>query len=345
MAAGLASRQTRPVHSLRVSLDTNLWSELALSDVMSRFDELARARSWQVVVPPAILLEVARTTDPDRRLRILGAITRRRRSHTLTEAQMEATELLEEVRRVHPAWVNRSPDTRSIRRLERFWKTGIWQAAAHRPEAFAQGAASADDRSVRSTLVGEQRTTAQAARRADFRFNPTDLHVDLLGSDVRLGLHPGASETRIEAWRVVNALLYWHQLVSPTFGRAAGRDTTLADWAVPYLRLEEVKRSRAEFNRFWYYDVRAEAMPRNWMRAAVYHAQINQKVTPGNPVDAQLSAYLYDCDVFVTGDKRFSRLLQSLRPASPVPYSRVGLLNHGNDNLIEALEVAIAEAR
>jgi hypothetical protein len=345
MAAGLASRQTRPVDSLRVSLDTNLWSELALSDVVSRFDELARARRWQVVVPPAILLEVARTTDPDRRLRILRAITRRRRFHTLTEAQMEATELLEEVRRVRPAWVNRSPDTRSIRRLERFWKTGIWQAAAHRPEAFAEGAASADDGSVRSTLVGGQRTTAQAARRGDFRFDPADLYVDLRGSDVRLGLHPGASETRIEAWRVVNALLYWHQLVTPTFGRAAGRDTTLADWAAPHLRLEVVKRSRDEYNRFWYYDVRPEAMPRNWMRAAVHHAQINQKVTAGNPVDDQLSAYLFDCDVFITADRRFHRLLEVVRPASPIPFSQVALLNPASDDLVAALEHAIAEGR
>jgi len=87
---------------LRIVLDTNVWSELATRAAGAEFDALVERAGWQVMLPPATLLEIAATGDPERRREIFATVTRRRRTMMPTEAQSEGTEVVNEIRRLRP---------------------------------------------------------------------------------------------------------------------------------------------------------------------------------------------------------------------------------------------------
>jgi hypothetical protein len=52
------------VRSMRIVLDTNIWSYIGRRGEADTFEELARAKHISVVVPPSVLLEVMKTPDP-----------------------------------------------------------------------------------------------------------------------------------------------------------------------------------------------------------------------------------------------------------------------------------------
>jgi len=60
---------------MRVALDTNVWTFVAEADEARAFSRLARRRQWQVILPPATLLEASRTRKGGLRRRILKAMT------------------------------------------------------------------------------------------------------------------------------------------------------------------------------------------------------------------------------------------------------------------------------
>jgi hypothetical protein len=87
------------------------------------------------LLAPATLPEVGRDGNDNRRRSIFQAITRRRRTRLQTEAQMEAVEIVDAVRRLRPKWLNRSPTgLRRLCQLEAFWTSELWAMAKHQPD-------------------------------------------------------------------------------------------------------------------------------------------------------------------------------------------------------------------
>jgi hypothetical protein len=109
-----------------------------------------------------------------------------------------------------------------------------------------------------------------------------------------------------------------------------------ADWVGAFVDLAAIQRSRSEFLRFWAYDVDLESMPRNWIRWAVNILQHTEKVTRGNPSDEQHSAYLVDCDLFLTADSRYASVLQSVREDAPFEMAETKLVS--GDRAIPVLD-------
>jgi hypothetical protein len=130
----------------------------------------------------------------------------------------------------------------------------------------------------------------------------------------------------VEVWRMSTFELYWRQLVTVA-GRAVltKEDTTWADWVGAYVDLGAIRKSRSDFLRFWAYEVNMDSMPRNWIRWAVSLLQSTEKVTPGNPSDEQHSAYLVDCDCFLTADSRYASVLQAVREDAPLEMAETRL--------------------
>lgn len=334
-----------PRSETRLLLDTNIWSEIAYRDAAAAFDELISHHRWRVLLAPATLLEVGRDGNDHRRRSIFRTITRRRRARLPTEAQMEAAEIVEAVRRLRPRWLNRSPTgLRRLRQLETFWTSGLWAMAKHQPDEVARAQRRTADPAVRSAIIAGQRRTSLAAKEARAPLDPNDLYVDLHQSRIPRWLAEyGQPGERIEAWRVQNAIFWSQHLVEPTFGVVVGRDTTLADWFVPYIRLDVVRQDPKGWVDFWYRDVQAHDVPRNWIRWAVdlIQSKPDIKVTDGNPEDAQLAAYLYDADVLLTADRRFARVLTALRPAAPIPFAITGYVDFRHHDLVSTIEESV----
>lgn len=150
-------------------------------------------------------------------------------------------------------------------------------------------------------------------------------------------------EVAVDAWRVYNRDVFWRELavVAP---RAAltHEDTTYADWIGAHVDLQAACADRADFTELWLQEIEAKNVPRNWLRWAADWAQSDMRITQGNPFDAQHAAYLRDCDVFLTADKNFVRVLDRLRKHAPAPIakaSHVAPASHAN--IVEAIKTAL----
>jgi len=297
-------------------MDTNLWSRIGDQDRSAAFEALVDKREVLVVVPPSTLLEVLRLPEVEPRRRIISALTARPRVRLPSEAQLESDEVVAEARRTRPAWCRFMPDTARIARLNAFWTKGVWRSAREHPETL-HDYLQRDSDFLHALFQAQLRQRHEVLRS---RFDITRLAS--LQATPRPEVPPeylsGWDGAPVDLWRIQTRDLYWHQLavVTPR-AELTNEDTTYADWVGAELDLRRVTSDRADFTRFWLQDVELTAIPRNWSRWAVQTVQADQKVTPGNPADAQHSAYLLDCDVYLTSDVRYARTLAAVREQAP----------------------------
>jgi hypothetical protein len=308
---------------MRVILDTNVWSYIATRGETDRFEDFARERRLDVVVPPSILLEALRTSDATLRAQIVGAITRRgvARSHPSTEARQLADELISEIRRLRPDWLRTFPETSKLPVLENFWTKTIWQRAAADPTLIAErmNAESEMDQAAQEVYATQEfnkQAFTESAASAKWEVEPW---VDL--SDQPENERLGWEGERIAFWRADNSMIWWAVALSGASGRVR-LHKTLHDWLDPWIRPDLIRGEREGWNRFWYFDVDGARMPRNWIMSLMPWAQILTKLGEGNSRDVQHAAYLFDADVFFTADRRYAASLEHLRPWSPVQFAR-----------------------
>ena len=132
------------------------------------------------------------------------------------------------------------------------------------------------------------------------------------------GWEPGS---RVAPWRVdLLSVLRQALVLDPVRTVITGQAATYADWIGAYVNLDAVGNDLRSFGHMLLYEVDERHMPRSWLRRAVALVQHSMRLTPGNPVDAQLAAYLIDADLFVTNDRRFAMIIEAVRPSSLIPY-------------------------
>jgi hypothetical protein len=330
----------------RLALDTNLWSFLAETREGGRFERVARSRGWVIVLPPATILEAARTAEPDLRRRILATMTGGRREHTRSEAALEAQELVGEIRRRRAEWLR--PVPRALARaanLDALWMRKIPRLAKYEPEKLAPLSRLTKEDWVRETELAVQRANQQRLRSVDQPPDVLDVsdvwsEPDPRDTEARRGLPTGG---RVEAWRFQTAHYYWGQLaLDATYGARLDYDTTIADWVEPYVDLHRVRGDREDFNRFFYLDLDRSRMARNWMRWAVPVAQLKFRLGSGNPCDGQQAAYLPDCDFYLTADNRFYLVLNAIAPQAPTKVADVILVPRAASSAVDAILEALA---
>jgi hypothetical protein len=310
---------------MRVALDTNVWSFLADRDERTAFECLMSSHNMTVVLPPGTLLEVMRTTDADRRRRIVEVLTRGRRQYLRSDAALESEEVIAEARRLRPQWLRARPHTDRVASLDAFWTKRIWRIARQSPERLV-----AIDKAMgtrdRDTIVANQhrnKEIIEELRKADHRGEWKHLNLSEMQAtpteDMPLEDRAGwPNSNRVDAWRAICMATYWRALkVVPSRARWTGEDTTFADWIGSYIVLHKMCKDRADFNRFWYCEVQASNMPRNWLRWAIDVAQWERKITLGNPGDAQQGSWLVDADFYLTADRRFAQILDMVEPHFP----------------------------
>lgn len=150
---------------MRVALDTNIWSYLATSGKVAEFDVRTATAGLRIVTPPSVLLEVLYTRDPERRMAIVDALCGGRRVRPPSEAQTMCDEVTAEIRRLHPEWLRRMPDTAEVASLNSFWTRRIWREARDRARAVR-----VDDIEARhqSLITSRQRTNVSNAKAEGF---------------------------------------------------------------------------------------------------------------------------------------------------------------------------------
>lgn len=289
---------------MRIILDTNIWSEIGRRDSRLALETLAIGRGWRILTPPAVLLEVLRTTDDIALRSIVEALSSKYWVRLQTEADQESQEFIAEARRLRPDWVRNIPMPGAVNRYRTYWQKTVWRQAREMPIRSREVTEEVQDPA--NKVAFEQQKFNRDMRLAD-KADISNLRGILVepsewsDSSYLQGWEKGR---RVEWWRVQGRDVLWHELRSAAIVRMRGRNSTYTDWLEPYLLLDRVLADAQDFTLFWFDDVEETAMPRIWLRWAVDTAQLMGKVTPSSPRDSQLSAYLPDCDVFVSADKR-----------------------------------------
>ncbi|OXM43863.1 hypothetical protein [Amycolatopsis alba] len=303
-------------------LDTNLWSSIGDEEATAEFNAEMAARGVAVVTPPSILIEVARLPVAAARQRIITALTTGHRVRLRTEAALEAAEIIAEAKRLRPHWLRRMPDTGRTASLDTYWTKKLWREAAEDSTRIHEYQVETYHRPT-DYLVAKQKEQRKAILETDFNVRPLTAIMVKSEPDTPEEYLDGWSGEPVEAWRIESWHVYRYNLFT-VGGRAAltREDTTRADWVGAYLDLRIMRSDTADFGRFWTQDVEVTRMPRNWLRWAVRFVQSTQKIGPGNPADEQHSAYLPDCDVFVSADARYITALRQVRADAPFEFAK-----------------------
>ena len=326
---------------MRLILDTNLWSSIRDKGAERAFDALMDARGLRVVVPPSTLMEVVRIPVAEARQQVIHALATGKRHRLPTEAESESMEVISEIRRTRVQWMRTIPLTGRVWSLNNFWTNRVWREALHDSQRMHDY--EMRQAPVRDYLIDTQKRDRNSFLQSDFKIGPlTGLVVkaDQNTSETYFG---GWSGEPVEFWRILLRDLHWHQLGVVVDRAAVTReDTTTADWVGAYVDLSSLRNDRADFTRFWIEDISVSNIPRNWLRCAVRVAQSYYKITSGNPADEQHSAYLVDCDLFLSADNRYISKLNFIRDSAPFSFAELRLVS-GDRNIpiIDRLEAAI----
>jgi hypothetical protein len=305
---------------MRLLLDTNVWGMLVKHDGVQRLRRMTRTRGAEVLVCPAVVYELLRTRDHawrDAQIKAatLGVWTRMR-----TEVYSECEDFRRVVSARRPSWLLVEPDLRAYYQLHADWSQGgwFWRRARHDTAAEARRVLM-----LGSDVLARAREEAQQ-RRADIdeKAHFDTLPLEWIGEPK--GRLSGWAGGQVEAWRLSSSGLWWSALVE---------NPRLAyhDWLAPFLDLQVVASDEASFNSLWLYEVDVAELPREWLRWAVMLLQSVRQVTAGTPGDNQIATYVYDCDLFLTGDKAMVAILDRVRPHAPKPVAQARRLRPNID--------------
>lgn len=313
--------------------DTNVWRYIVDTDALETVRKAAKAAGVDLVACPAVLYECLRTPDRRLRLELAKALTRQAWVRPMPEAFVESQDLRFEIARLRPHWIVPAPALREWWALRSDWEQGTWWRARHRTDLMARAidAGRPDLLTIARVQAAERRRQAQELGQSvgTLRLNRA---MAWYLTDV-----PGWDGEMFEAWRGLAQDQWWHDLIAAPTG-------AMHDWLAPWLDLSYIRTHRSDWVSFWTREVEKGNLPRDWIRWAMTEVQAVKKVTPGTPVDNQIATYLFDFDMFVTGDRAFIDCVEAIRPHAPRALAETSVLPAGAaavDRLLEVIDSLI----
>ena len=300
--------------------DTNIWRYVVDANAVEVVRQAAKSEGVSLVACPAVVYETLRMSNPDLRRRLARALTLRAWLRPMPEAFVEAEALRAEIGRLRPEWLAIKPQTHDWHRNALDWQSGFWRRVRNDTTKMARIIGVVDDGNL-----DVAREDAKAAR-ATARELGHKMESLRLGTAHASYLHqvPGWDGEPFEAWRGISESIWWQGLI-------LRQNQTFLDWLEPWLQVDLIRTRRAHWIGFWTRECSAERLPREWIRWAMQEAQALRKVTPGTPVDNQICTYLFDYDIFVTGDRAFAECIELIRPYAPAPIASTSVSPSGGD--------------
>lgn len=230
----------------------------------------------------------------------------------MTEADSFASEIIALIRRTRPQWILQIANPALVARHRNFWLKKIWADALVDSTRLHEYMAT--DRPARDHIIEVQKANRREVLASHFVVGDLKGLMVSRSEPTVLTSAPGWDGSPVAAWRLGLAQLVWHQLdvVGPR-ALLTGEDRTMLDWIEPYVDMARLRSESSSFTSMWLEEADITEVPRNWLNWAVDLVQSSAKISPGNPADAQHSAYLLDCDLFLTADARFVAALERVR--------------------------------
>jgi hypothetical protein len=268
-----------------------------------------------------------RMSNPELRRQLAEVMTLQCWTRLMPDAYDETVEVLGEVERLRPDWLRREAERPIWRANFDDWQaTGdFWRRVRQQPEVVAAHLSSLGDSEVMATARAEAKQARSEGQSVGLKF---DL-IETAGSSGRFS-EPvdGWNGDDVDVWRL--EALGWASI--------SFESNPYAEWLMETLDLPAAGFPLGPgWVRFWLYDVRAERVPRWWIRSAWKMFQRTRTVTAGTPCDGQLSTYLYSCDVFLTCDRAFRDILDRCRRDSPAPMAMPLLISPGQAKELQVI--------
>jgi hypothetical protein len=221
---------------------------------------------------------------------------------TVQRPYQMAQDLVAEIRRCRPEWLNPAPDLQMIRAHNRFFSNHwieVRKDPSYRPPGFASFVTTA--RSAIGVAVGHQKEI-----RRHF------LSPEHAAGFDRIGLPPLFASLQPLVDELDFADAYWR--ISAAFTWRSALDGTsqlkdLSDYLSPYLTTI----SASDWLECWLSAIDANKVPYDRVVGLVQWEQPSQPVTSGNPGDIEHATYLLDFNRFVTADSDFHKVLVSVQ--------------------------------
>jgi hypothetical protein len=199
--------------------------------------------------------------------------------------------------RTHPEWISNNRNINLYRKLRYDWlrkRGGFWEQVRIKTESIAL-----QYRKKNEADLEEVRYQSRELRSEVINSGRTILGQKSL-TDVT-----GSWENKMTGERY--AADYWRVYSEVVWGNLLNReDSVFRQWLGCDINIDYILWVGAtNFVKFWQFEAESQALPREWIRAAVYALQAERKVTDGNPIDAAISTHLVDVDAVVSADKNF----------------------------------------
>jgi hypothetical protein len=324
----LPGHQRLTTKTNRILFDTNVWNYFAEHSSAAILKKEIRERASKILVAPSTLYEALRVKDAGSRARRAALITDPAWTRLMPEAYSESQELLAEIKRLRPQWLNPKGDRGVSQRFRHDWrrtKAGFWQRVRQNPDREANFIAQLGGPDLD---IARSHAYAQRQLFVDANWKPSTPLTDVVAQ--LLDCAPGYGGDKIPAWRI-NA---W----TSTTAALEKPGHPYLDWLSGDLDFRQLGSDPASWLKFWFYEVQSVRMPRFWLRWAFEHLQLFHKVTDGTPGDAQLGTYLLEADVIVSADKNFLLITEAVRPYAEVTIAKTKRLAADEKGVLQTLE-------
>lgn len=318
---------------MRILLDTNVWRYLVDSGLHNYLFKTIHRSPIKIVVAPTIVIETLRMGDSALRKSIVEAQTRQCWTRIMPDAYLECEELKQEIFRCRPHWSLPEKNLNRFNTLRYDWiraKGGFWAKARQETDAVAAYYASKDTTSL-------ERTRSQMRETRDAVLNRGEkIVVGKLLSDI-----PG-SWTNLDGERI--AADFWRVYASAVWVTMLVENSPFRQWLDCEIDINLLLTYYGrEYSDFWAHDVRVDAVPRAWIRAAMFALQSEKKITDGTPTDAAIAVHAVDVDLIVSADKNFVSMVNRCNDEAPFKMGR-GLLVQSGRSGVEQLFNFISNA-
>lgn len=309
---------------VRILLDTNIWRYVVDEKAQGTLLGLARQSCYSVQIAPSVLYETFRLKDERLRSELIHLMTNARFERLMPEAYSESIEILEQIEQLRPDWIRKNPDVEAATRLLKDWtrKTGgFWVRCARQSSTEARRIQLLEGSMIEDAL-GQAHTARKEMMEGGWKRNPP------------MNLTLGAFSKQIPGWNG-QAVEPWKIDAMTALGRHLQQSgDAYRDWILPLVDIDSGLLFSPAWTEFWLHLVRAEALPRQWLRWAHSFAQRFRKVGSGSVADTQLFTYLLDTDIVITGDKAFTEILEECRNYAPCTLPKAQLVPAGSEGVL-----------
>ncbi|GAP12726.1 hypothetical protein LARV_00462 [Longilinea arvoryzae] len=318
---------------MKLYFDTNVYDFIHEKQEAQSVREYLATKGYEVLASDINIYEIWAIPDRDLCTSQLSVLTSVANNYdSKPQSWRQANEVLSEVMKLRPYWIEKSPKVNLVLQEKMFLKSHLenWTRAKEPfiPPASQYAIYKRDYEKGIAKEAESQRALRQFILKYgnDLRINlvkqkDTDRHC-LLSEDLPFGPE---NFWRFGCWKI-----FYDAIV-----KRIPESRDYADWLLPYIKDKSF--TSPSYSVFWMENVRAEKVQKNRISSLVDFYQVKHKIGHGNFGDQMHACYLLDVDIFVTADKPYYKVLLDLDNHFP-KHAKPILLDRSNSSALDELK-------